>query len=145
MTLSDFSTIGACFLDPFTLSALMSYAEVLFLDAEAAELGWIPDVASVLFADGITASMEEYGVDAEDIVTYLAQPVVDYATGTYSNRAFTPLNAIHVQKWMSLYLAGPEAFSECAAWVGWIWFPRPTRSLRPICSRSGCPIPPKRR
>jgi hypothetical protein len=107
MTSSDFSTIGAYFLDPFTPSVLMSYAEVLFLGAEAAELGWIPDVASVLYADGITASMEEYGVDAADIVTYLAQPVVDYATGTY-----TGLAAIHVQKWMSLYLAGPEAFSE---------------------------------
>ena len=112
---SDFSTIGAVFLNPTNPSVLISYAETLFLGAEAAELGWIGDVASVLYADGITASMEEFGIDAADIATYLAQAEVDYTTGTYAG-----LDAIHVQKWMALFLAGPEAFSELRR-VGWDW------------------------
>ena len=111
---SDFSTIGAYFLDPLTATVLMSYAETLFLGAEAAALGWITDAAATLYADGITASMEEFGIDAADIATYLAQPAVDYATGTY-----TGLDAIHVQKWMGLFLAGPEAFAEMRR-VGWM-------------------------
>ncbi len=111
---SDFSEIGSYFLDAATPSVFMSYAEMLFLGAEAAERGWIADVASVLYADGIAASMEEFAIDAADIATYLAQPGVDYATGTY-----TGLAAIYVQKWMGLFLAGPEAFSEMRR-VGWM-------------------------
>ena len=111
---SDFSTIGSYFLDPLTPTVLLSYAETLFLGAEAAELGWIGDAASVLYEGGITASMEEFGIDAADITTYLAQSEVDYTTGTY-----TLLDAIHLQKWMGLFLAGPEAFSEMRR-VGWM-------------------------
>ena len=111
---SDFSEIGTYFLAPGTPSVFMSYAEMLFLGAEAAERGWISDVASVLYADGIAASMKEFGIDAADITTYLAQPSVDYATGTYAGLA-----AIHVQKWMGLFLAGPEAFAEMRR-VGWM-------------------------
>ena len=58
--------------------------------------------------------MEEFGISAGDIATYLAQPTVDYTTGTY-----TLLDAIHVQKWMGLFFAGPEAFSEMRR-VGWM-------------------------
>ena len=110
----DFSTIGSYFLDAEAPSVLMSYAELLFLGAEAAARGWIADAAATLYADGIMASMEQYGIDAADIATYLAQPAVDYATGTY-----TGLTAIYIQKWMSLYLAGPESYSEMRR-VGWL-------------------------
>jgi hypothetical protein len=107
-TAGDFSTIGAYFLDASTPSDLMSYSEVLFLGAEAAARGWaVGSTAATLYAAGITASMESVGVAPGDITTYLAQASVGYATGTYQG-----LDAIRVQKWISLYFAGPEAFAD---------------------------------
>ena len=105
---SDFSLMGSAFFDPQAPSVLMSYAEMLFLGAEAAQRGWaVGATAAALYQDGITASMEEFGIDAADIATYLAQADVNYTTGTS-----TGLAAIYVQKWMALFMAGPEAFSE---------------------------------
>jgi hypothetical protein len=113
---SDYSTIGSYFLDPATPSNLLSYSEVLFLGAEAAQMGWtVGATADQLYQDAITASMEDVGVDAGDITTYLGQASVDLATGTYQG-----LDAIHVQKWIALYLAGPEAFSDLRRY-GWDW------------------------
>jgi hypothetical protein len=115
-TVADFSTVGTFFITPSSPSDLMSYAEVLLLGAEAAELGWaVGAAADVLYQDGITASMEQYGIASADITTYLAQPALAYATGTYAG-----LDAIHVQKWLALFLAGPEVFSEMRR-VGWDW------------------------
>jgi hypothetical protein len=112
---SDFSTIGAYFLEPTTPSDLLSYAEVLFLGAEAAALGWIGDSPAALYDEAITASMTSMGVAPGDITTYLALPTVDYATGTYRG-----VDAIHVQKWIALFLSGPEAFSDLRRY-GWDW------------------------
>jgi hypothetical protein len=114
---SDFSTIGAEFQDAAHPSVFMSYAEVLFLGAEAATLGWNVGgaTAAQLYADGITASMEEVGVDAADIATYLGQASVGLTTGTYQG-----IDAIHVQKWISLYQQGPEAFNDLRRY-GWDW------------------------
>src|SRR5256885_7339066 len=42
--------------------ALLTYSEVLFLEAEAAERGWITGNATQLYADAIRASMEQYGI-----------------------------------------------------------------------------------
>ena len=115
-TQSDFSTVGTFFITPSSPSVLMSYAELLLLGAEAAELGWaVGASADVLYQDGITASMEQHGIASADITTYLAQSEVAYATGTYAR-----LDAIHVQKWIALFLAGPEAFSDIRR-VGWDW------------------------
>lgn len=113
-TSNDYSTIGSYFLTATTPSNLLSYAEVLFLGAEAAERGWnVGGSAAGLYEDGITAAMEELGVGAADIATYLGQASVGYTTGTYRR-----LDAIHVQKWIALFLAGPEAFSDLRR-IGW--------------------------
>jgi hypothetical protein len=113
-TSNDYSQIGTYFLTPDTPSNLLSYAEVLFLGAEAAERGWnVGGTAAVLYQDGITAAMEELGIGTADIATYLGQASVGYTTGTYRR-----LDAIHVQKWISLFLAGPEAFSDLRR-IGW--------------------------
>src|SRR2546430_14911469 len=42
--------------------ALLTYSEVLFLEAEAAERGWITGTPATLYADAIRASMEQYGI-----------------------------------------------------------------------------------
>jgi hypothetical protein len=108
-TSSDYSTIGTYFLAPQTPSNLLSYAEVLFLGAEAAARGWNVGgaAAATLYQNAITAAMQDVGVAAGDITTYLGQASVGYTTGTYQG-----LDAIHVQKWIALFLSGPEAFSD---------------------------------
>ncbi len=89
-----------------TPSALMTYAEVLFLQAEAAARGWIRGDPAQLYMDAIEASMTTYDAyepahrpsDA-DIAAYLAQPEI----------AYTGLDDIHLQKWIALWMNGMEA------------------------------------
>jgi hypothetical protein len=116
-TASDFSTMGDYFLDASTPSDLMSYAEVLFLGAEAAARGWaVGATADALYQQAVTAAMTQLGISAGDITTYLGQASVGYATGTYQG-----LDAIHVQKWISLYIAsGMEAFADTRR-IGFDW------------------------
>jgi len=60
---------------------LLTYSEVLFLEAEAAERGWIPGgsaAAATFYNNAITASMQQYGVAGAAITTYLGQAKVGY-------------------------------------------------------------------
>jgi len=84
----------------------ITYAEVLLLQAEAAERGWIGGSAATLYSDAIRASMEQHGVADADITTYLALPAVQYAGGA------TGLNQIAYQYWVSLYMNGMEAWTQ---------------------------------
>ena len=101
-TVNDYSTIGPALLAADAPSVLMSYAEVLFLGAEAAARGWIAADPAELYRQGIEASMKEYGVPQGAIDAYLAEPSVAY-TGTRD---------ILLQQWITVYLQGPEAFNE---------------------------------
>jgi hypothetical protein len=103
--LSRTSKVGIAFASATTPSHLMTYAELLFIRAEAAQRGWVTGNAAALYAQGITASMELLGVPAADITAYLAQPRVVYnpATG---------LQQIALQKWLSLFQQGSEAYAE---------------------------------
>jgi hypothetical protein len=86
---------------------IMTYSEVLFIMAEAAQRGW--DVggesAEALYEQAITASMEYWGVDPVDILTYLSNPSVVYDPNNYKK-------SIGDQKWISLYMNGIESWSE---------------------------------
>src|SRR5437016_5488096 len=86
--------------------ALLTYSEVLFLEAEAAERGWISGNATQLYDAAIRASMEQYGIATTAIDAYLAQPRVVYATGAAG------LTQIAYQKWVSLFLQGMEGWTE---------------------------------
>lgn len=99
---SDYSWIGEHFLEPDAPSVLMSYAETLFLAAEAAQRGWIAGDAASLYRQAIAASMQQYGVAQSAIDAYLAQSRVQYRG----------LESIWLQKWLALYMAGPEAYNE---------------------------------
>jgi Starch-binding associating with outer membrane len=86
---------------------LMSYAEVLFLQAEAAARGWTTNDAKTLYIEAIAASMDYWGIQLDDAAfnAYVEQEGV----------AFDPLQfekSIGEQKWISLYTQGPEAWSE---------------------------------
>lgn len=96
-----------------TPTAIMTYAEVLFLQAEAAQRGWIGASAADLYHAAIRASMNQYDAwgspadaptDAE-IDAYLAQPEVAYD-------ASRGLEQIHLQLWLALYMNGNEAWSH---------------------------------
>ena len=101
------SRIGAYWREtPAAPLALLTYSEVLFLEAEAAERGWITGNATQLYADAIRASMEQYGIATTAIDAYLAQPRVVYATGAAG------LTQIAYQKWVSLFLQGMEGWTE---------------------------------
>ncbi len=86
--------------------SLLTYSEVLFLEAEAAERGWITGSAATLYTEAIRASMEQYGIPAATINAYLAQPRVAYAGGAAG------LTQIAYQKWASLFMQGMEAWTE---------------------------------
>src|SRR5712691_613479 len=92
---------------------LLTYSEVLFLEAEAAERGWIPGgtaAAATYFTNAITASLQQYGVAAADIATYLGQAKVGYDAGGTTLAAH--MNQIMYQKWVSLFMQGMEAWTE---------------------------------
>jgi SusD/RagB-like outer membrane lipoprotein len=86
--------------------ALLTYSEVLFLEAEAAERGWITGSAATLYAAAIRASMEQYSIPSAAIDAYLAQPRVTYAGGAAG------LTQIAYQKWVSLFMQGMEGWTE---------------------------------
>src|SRR5437773_1891047 len=101
------SRLGAYWREtPAAPLALLTYSEVLFLEAEAAERGWITGNATQLYDDAIRASMEQYGIATTAIDAYLAQPRVVYATGAAG------LTQIAYQKWVSLFLQGMEGWTE---------------------------------
>lgn len=100
--LDSVSRIGAYFTRADAPAVLMSYAEVLFLQAEAAQRGWISGSAADLYRAGITASMQSMGIAQSAIDAYLAQPQIAYAG----------LPSIGLQKWIALYGNGPEAYAE---------------------------------
>ena len=90
-----------------TPSYLLTYAEVSFLKAEAAERGWITGSAKTFYEDGIRASMNQWGItDAAAISAFLAQPNVAYAAGTAG------LRQIALQKWVALFTDGGQAWAE---------------------------------
>lgn len=95
-----------------TPTAIMTYSEVLFLQAEAVQRGWIAGSAAALYEAAIRANMNQYDdwspdnapTDAE-INAYVAQARVVYSSAT-------GLQQIQLQKWISLYMQGSEAFAN---------------------------------
>lgn len=87
---------------------LLTYDEVLFYMAEAAERGFtVGGTAEGLYNDAITASIVFWGGTAEDAATYLSQPSVAYATaeGNWKQK-------IGTQAWIAFYTRGLEGYTE---------------------------------
>ena len=94
-----------------TPTLVMGYAEVLFLQAEAAHRGWIAGDPATLYTDGITEAMTQYpgatnAPTNAEITTYLGQASVTYAGGAAG------LDQIYLQKWLALWMNGAEAWSQ---------------------------------
>jgi hypothetical protein len=95
-----------------TPSLVITYAEVLFLQAEAAQRGWIGGDPAALYEQAIRANMTQWNAfgpanapTAAEIDAYLAQPSVQYnpARG---------LEQIHLQLWIALYMNTNEAWAH---------------------------------
>lgn len=93
-----------------TPSYLMTYAELSFIQAEAAErgLGGLTAAQAAGFYNaGIRASMEQWGVtDQAAINAYIASPAVAYQGGTAG------LRQIALQKYIALFADGTTTWAE---------------------------------
>ena len=91
-------------------SKLMTYAELMFIRAEAAErgIGGVPHgEAAADYNAGIQASMAQWGVtDASAIAAFMAQPGVAYQGGTAG------LKQIATQKYIALFGDDGQAWAE---------------------------------
>jgi hypothetical protein len=109
MNLGDFSRVGNFWRrdGAATPSTIMTYSEVLFLEAEAAARGWIAGDPAALYTEAITANMNQYdewgpanGPTDTEITDYLAL------------HPYTGINDIYLQKWIALFMNGPEAWFD---------------------------------
>lgn len=93
--------------DPMLAASLMTYAEVCFILAEAAQAGKITvpgKTAEALYYDGIRANMRYYGVLTQaEAANYFDQVSVKY-NGT--------LSQLIGQKWIAMFLKGAEGWFD---------------------------------
>jgi hypothetical protein len=102
-----FSHPGNNQLNPQFPGILISYWEVAFLLADAAQRGYsVGGTAEEFYNEGIRASIRYWGGTEADVAAYLANPDVAYTTAPG-----TPFQKIALQKWISLYDQGFEAWS----------------------------------
>lgn len=99
------SKLGDYFTVPASPAVFVSYAEVLFNLAEAAQRGFISENAADLYKAAVTASLQQFKIGNVDIAAYLAQPSVAYNAANYKK-------SIGEQKWLALFSQGLEAFAE---------------------------------
>lgn len=97
---------GKYFLEDSSPAVFYTYAEVLFIYAEAAARGWISADAESLYKQGITASLNQFGItDAATIQEYLQQESVKFNASRW-------YESIGWQKWVAFYGQGPDAFTD---------------------------------
>ncbi|UOQ78157.1 SusD/RagB family nutrient-binding outer membrane lipoprotein [Hymenobacter sp. 5516J-16] len=101
------SKVGDAFTKADAPGVLMTYAEVLFLKAEAVARGFVTGVAQAEYNNAITASMNQYGITGAPVTAYLAHPSVSTPITQANYR-----EVIGNQKWIALYGQGSEAWSE---------------------------------
>ena len=83
----------------------MTYAELQFILAEAAQKGYISGDAEVYYLNGIQAAFDMYGITPHP--SYFTQEGVALASDNE-----TALDQIALQKWMSLFVCGFEAYFD---------------------------------
>jgi hypothetical protein len=129
------SKIGSYFSKASAPGMLMSYAELLFIKAEAAAKGYIAGgdaVAEEAYHEGIRASWDQFNADgtfaknlevwrstfeswgmdpADDIYEYAWQDFVDWG-GTYEYHPANGIEEIATQKWVAMFDQGIQAAFE---------------------------------
>lgn len=103
---ATFSKPGSQITAPDAPATLLSYSEVEFYLAEAAQRGYnVPGTAVQHYNNAVTASILEWGGTQAQATTYLAQPQVAYDPVNWRQR-------IGEQKWIALYNRGWDAWIE---------------------------------
>lgn len=108
-TWSLYTHVGTALIQPAFRGVLLDYSEIQFYLAHAKAKGvTLPNTVDQYYNAGITASMQDWGVSASDITTYLASTNVAYATaaGTWQQK-------IGKQFWIAMYNRGFEG------WTAW--------------------------
>lgn len=104
----DFSLAASTISAQTAPAYILTYAEVLFAQSEAAQMGWIPGTAKSLYESAIKASMQQFmgtSYDETAFQTYIAQPSVAFD-------AAKAIEQISTQRWIALFNQGTEAWSE---------------------------------
>jgi len=101
---ANVSPIGSLYLEAEAPGYFMSYAELQFLMAEAAQKNYISGDAATFYNEGVRASFERNGV-SDDFDAYIGQNSVAYNAGD-------GLRRIGEQKWLALFGQGVEAWTE---------------------------------
>ncbi len=97
---------------------VMTYAELQFVLAEAAERGFVEGDAEAYYLNGINASYDYFTDRAALIspeISEAAQPSEDYFTQdavAYTGSAEEKLAKIGTQKWLALFFNGTEAWAD---------------------------------
>lgn len=110
-------------------STLVSYTDIEFMLAEAAERGWsVTGTAEQHYNAGITSSILMWGGTQTDADDYLANPDVAYSTavGTWKQK-------IGMQNWLAMYNRGFEG------WTSWRRYDAPLLNAPPAKSLSDIP------
>jgi hypothetical protein len=105
-TYANISGLGAFYLDPTLPGVLMSYSQLSFLQAQAANEGYISGgITSALnsYKQGIKASFAFNGLDA---TSYLAKDGIDFTTQSGGR------TKIATQEWIALFGQGFETWTE---------------------------------
>lgn len=99
----DYSLLGSDLLDQDEPVYLVTYAQVLFARAEAAQRSWTTESDVNNYVAAIEASFEQWIGNTDDLAAYMAQTEVAY-NGT--------LEQIAVQRYIHLFLNGYEGWAE---------------------------------
>ncbi|MFY9150688.1 MAG: SusD/RagB family nutrient-binding outer membrane lipoprotein [Prolixibacteraceae bacterium] len=103
---SQFSHISDAIQAPDFAGIMMTYSELCFYLAEAAERGYnVGGTAEAWYNKGITASFDFWGVAGAD--AYLAKPEVAYSTATGNWK-----QKIGTQSWLANYTRGIEGYTN---------------------------------
>jgi hypothetical protein len=87
-----------------TPTTIMTYGEVLLLQAEAAARGWIADDPQALFEAGVRANMERFN--------YVNAPTADEIDTYIASRTYGGIEDILTQQWIGLFMNGAEAWAH---------------------------------
>ena len=92
---------------PLLKATIMNSDEVQFILAEAAVKGYVNGNADTYYREGISLSMDRWGISGSHITTYLAQPAI-----TLPGNDDGKLVKIADQKWLALFTVAAETYLD---------------------------------
>ncbi len=104
---SKFSQLFRQNSNPLLKAMIMNSDEVEFILAEAAAKGLITGDADTYYRNGITFSMQRWGISSDDIAAYLAQQSIALPEDKAGKLA-----KIADQKWLALFLVSAETYLD---------------------------------